>query len=94
MASPAPSQETGTPPVSTPSQESGVEAVILPYPQNAIARRFFPPMSKATHPAILKAQAFASAVLPTIIMLMILLVFWRQAGKRFAGSGQSVDGFA
>jgi nitrate/nitrite transport system permease protein len=77
MASPAPSQETGTPPVSTPSQESGVEAVILPYPQNAIARRFFPPMPKATHPAILKAQAFASAVLPTIIMLMILLVFWQ-----------------
>jgi nitrate/nitrite transport system permease protein len=59
MASSAPSQETGAPPVSTPSQESGVRAVILPYPQNAIARRFIPPMPKATHPAILKAQAFA-----------------------------------
>lgn len=55
------------------------EAVILPYPETAIARRFFPPMPQATHPLLVKLQGFASTVLPTAFMLAFLLAFWSLA---------------
>lgn len=52
--------------------------IIVPYPQEAIARRFFPPM-KATHPVIAKARSFAASVLPTFLMLAVLLMMWQLA---------------
>jgi nitrate/nitrite transport system permease protein len=63
----------------SPSAKGAADAVILPYPQNAIARRFSPPMPKATHPLLVTAQKFASAVLPTLLMLVLLFGFWHIA---------------
>jgi len=60
----------------------GTDAVILRYPPNAIARRFFPPMPKATHPLFVQLQALVSAVLPTLVMLVLLLSFWQLACGR------------
>ena len=62
-----------------PPATAGTEAVILPYPENAIARRYFPPMPKVANPLSVKAQAIASAVLPTLLMLVLLLTFWQLA---------------
>ena len=64
------------------SAPAALQAVILPYPEAAIARRFFPPMSKPAHPLIIKAQGIASAVLPTVIMIALLLLFWQLACGR------------
>ena len=65
------------PPASAPP--ASPQAVILPYPANANARRFFQPMTKPTHPQLTKAQAIASAILPTVIMIVLLLLVWQLA---------------
>lgn len=66
------------------SQEPAVSAVgsadkrgiIVPYPREAIARRFFPPM-KPQHPLLARAQAIAAAILPTLLMVAVLLMVWQ-----------------
>ncbi|MGF7168804.1 nitrate/nitrite transport system permease protein [Sphingobium xanthum] len=63
------------PAVGAPAAKTGI---IVPYPQEAIARRFFPPM-KATHPVIAKARNVAASVLPTVLMLAVLLMMWQLA---------------
>jgi nitrate/nitrite transport system permease protein len=63
------------PAAGAPAAKTGI---IVPYPQEAIARRFFPPM-KATHPVIAKARSFAASVLPTFLTLAVLLMMWQLA---------------
>jgi len=65
--------------ITAPPPKEATDAVILPYPETAIARRILPPMPKATHPFVTRAQGLASAVLPTLIMLTLLLVLWQMA---------------
>jgi nitrate/nitrite transport system permease protein len=55
----------------------GQTGVIVPYPENAIARRRFPPIPKPTHPLAVKAQGVAAEVLPTVIMIAALLMVWQ-----------------
>ena len=55
------------------------KAVILPYPETAIARRFLSPMPRPIHPLFSKPRALASAVLPTLIMIALLLMAWQLA---------------
>ncbi|HEY6868959.1 MAG TPA: nitrate ABC transporter permease [Novosphingobium sp.] len=54
-------------------------AQIIHYPDQAIARRFIPPITQAVHPLVAAARAVAGAVLPTGIMLAALLCFWQMA---------------
>ncbi|CAN5233715.1 nitrate ABC transporter permease [soil metagenome] len=51
--------------------------VIVPYPETAIARRRFPPIPQPTHPLMVKAQAVAASVLPTLVMVAGLLLLWQ-----------------
>jgi len=69
---------------SEPSASAGGSApaasqrgVIVPYPETAIARRFFPPIPQPTHPLMVKAQAVAASVLPTLVMIVGLLLLWQ-----------------
>lgn len=66
--------------------DSAPRGVIVPYPASAIARRFIPQMSKPTHPLVLKAQAIAATVLPTLLMLAVLLALWQVACGATASS--------
>ncbi len=50
---------------------------IVPYPEEAIARRRFEPVAAPVHPLALKARAVAASVLPTILMVGGLLLFWQ-----------------
>ena len=50
---------------------------IVPYPEEAIARRRFEPVATPVHPLVLKARAVATSVLPTILMVGGLLLFWQ-----------------
>ncbi|HEX7873032.1 MAG TPA: nitrate ABC transporter permease [Sphingobium sp.] len=52
-------------------------AVVVPYPEEAIARRRFPPIPKPTHPLAMKVQALGAAVLPTFVMIAALLLVWQ-----------------
>lgn len=51
--------------------------VIVPYPEAAIARRRFAPLSKPTGSLGAKAQAIAASVVPTVITLLCLLFIWQ-----------------
>ena len=64
------------------SAGAATEAVILPYPETAIARRFLSPMPQPIHPLFTRLQALASAVLPTLIMVALLLMAWQLACGR------------
>lgn len=60
-------------------------AVVLDYPKTAVVRRILPPMPQPSHPLVVRLHALASAVLPTLIMLAVLLAIW-QAACGAAGS--------
>jgi len=63
----------------TPAEASASTAktgIVVPYPQEAIARRFFPPM-KATHPLVARLNTVAGGVLPTLLMIAALLFVWQ-----------------
>jgi len=69
---------------SEPSASAGGSApaasqrgVIVPYPETAIARRFFPPIPQPTHPLMVKARAVAASALPTLVMIVGLLLLWQ-----------------
>ncbi|WP_235589543.1 MULTISPECIES: nitrate ABC transporter permease [Sphingobium] len=76
MSSPSPSSRNGGPPVSSGGGSSEL-GVILPYPEQAIARRSFEPVSVPVHPLIRKARAVAASVLPTMVLIGALLLFWQ-----------------
>jgi nitrate/nitrite transport system permease protein len=52
-------------------------AEIVPYPKAAISRRQLPSESKRRNPWAERAQALASNVLPTLLMIGILLFVWQ-----------------
>jgi nitrate/nitrite transport system permease protein len=59
-----------------PASASGV---VIDYPRSAIVRRFFPPMTKPTHPVTAWLHGLAGQVLPTLFMLVVLLGVWQLA---------------
>ncbi|RVU03374.1 nitrate ABC transporter, permease protein [Novosphingobium umbonatum] len=71
--------ETITPPAENAPSSAGGEAVILRYPASAIVRKVLPVMTAPRHPVLIRLQALASTVLPTVMMLAILLLAWSMA---------------
>ncbi|ANI76696.1 MULTISPECIES: nitrate ABC transporter permease [Sphingobium] len=76
MASPSPNSRNGGPPVSSGGAATEL-GVIVPYPEGAIARRSFEPVAAPVHPLVSKARAVVAAVLPTMVMIGALLLFWQ-----------------
>ena len=76
MASPSPNSRNGGPPVSSGGAATEL-GVIVPYPEEAIARRSFEPVAAPVHPLVSKARAVVAAVLPTMVMIGALLLFWQ-----------------
>ena len=75
MVSPSPSKTSGP---SAPAGGSATElGVILPYPEEAIARRSFEPVAKPVHPLVRAARGVTASVLPTMLMITALLLFWQ-----------------
>lgn len=64
-------------PAVKPAGAGSVSGVIVPYPENAIARRRFPPIPKATHPLLALLQKAAAAALPTLLMVTAILFVWQ-----------------
>ncbi|NBC36656.1 nitrate ABC transporter permease [Novosphingobium sp. FSY-8] len=75
----APDQLNADEVTSSATQTTPASGVIVPYPAEAVKRRFIPAMSKPTNPVLSRAYAVASHVLPTLAMLLILLTVWQIA---------------
>lgn len=71
--------QTDSPSDTGATSPADTSAKVIRYPDSAIARRFFPPMPKPTHPLAAKLYAFAGAVVPTMAMLLVLLTVWQIA---------------
>jgi nitrate/nitrite transport system permease protein len=76
MAPTLPKSRNGGPPVSSGGATTEL-GVIVPYPEEAIARRSFEPVAAPVHPIVSKARAVIAAILPTIVMIGALLLFWQ-----------------
>jgi len=76
MAPTLPKSRNGGPPVSSGGATTEL-GVIVPYPEEAIARRSFEPVAAPVHPIVSKARAVIAAILPTVVMIGALLLFWQ-----------------
>ena len=76
MAPTLPKSRNGGPPVSSGGATTEL-GVIVPYPEEAIARRSFEPVATPVHPIVSKARAVIAAILPTVVMIGALLLFWQ-----------------
>ena len=76
MASPSPNSKNEGPSASAGGSPTEL-GVIVPYPEEAIARRSFEPVAKPVHPLLRAMRAVAASVVPTLVMISALLVFWQ-----------------
>ena len=76
MAPLSPKSRNGGPPVSSGGTTTEL-GVILPYPEEAIARRSFEPVAAPVNPIVSKGRALIAAILPTVVMIGALLLFWQ-----------------
>ena len=76
MAPTLPKSRNGGSPVSSGGATTEL-GVIVPYPEEAIARRSFEPVAAPVHPIVSKARAVIAAILPTVVMIGALLLFWQ-----------------
>lgn len=74
MVAPSPTKN-GAPSASAGGSPAEL-GVIVPYPEEAIARRF-EPVAAPVHPIVRKVRSIAASVLPTLVMIVALLTFWQ-----------------
>ncbi len=74
MASPQSAQTSGA---TAPAAPTARTAVVVPYPDEAVARRRLPPITRPVNPMVQKARSIAAATVPTLVMVTVLLTFWQ-----------------